>query len=464
VKMYLIFEYFRAYKLIIAFAAIVGALLFTPGAKLLILLYPCGCFYVAWSTFKRNSAQFVEFVTWIFFLTPFIRRVVDYETNAREMVIISTPFVILLIPLLFVTARWRLIVDRHAAPFVYAIAAVFYGVFIACAHAAFSSAVTGLMMWLTPITFGLYLLSKRASAVAVCSGFERAMLGGTFVAGVYGLIQYFFLPSWDAAWMRTVDMVTIGSPEPMEVRVFSILNSPQILAAFLMVGILLAYRLRSRWKYPILLSGVASLALSFVRSAWIGLFAGLLVLGFFASPKERIRSITATIGCALLVFAAFNVPALADALSTRFSTFTDLQHDESALDRRHTYEQVTEMLRDSPTGIGLGVDNGMADAENDSSVVAVLLSLGIPGAVVFAVALSICGWALFSAQALHERSQLLGLQCCFVGLAVESPLNNVINGQIAFLLWSLIGLAYVLRTRRKIEISSPVQAAVVVPS
>lgn len=448
-KIRLLPENLRAYKLIIAFAVMVVGLMFTPGSKLLILLYPCGCLYVAFSTLRRDSVRFIEFATWIFFLTPFVRRVVDYETNAREMAIIATPFVILLVPLLFVVARWRRITTRQGAPFFYAIAAVVYGVFIACAHAQFSSAATGLIEWLTPIGFGLYLLSEREHAADLYSGFERAMLGGTFVAGVYGLIQYFLMPSWDAAWMRSVEMVTIGNPEPTEVRVFSIMNSPQILAAFLMVGILLAYRLRSRWKYPILAAGIASLALSFARSAWIGLLAGLLFLGFFASPKEKIRTITATIGCALLVFAAFNVPALADALSTRFSTFTDLRHDESALDRQETYAQVIEMLQHSPTGIGLGVDNGMADAENDSSVVAVLLSLGIPGALVFAVALGICACTLFSPHAIRDRSQLLGLQCCFVGLAVESPLNNVINAQIAFLLWSLIGLSYGIRTTRQ---------------
>jgi O-Antigen ligase len=231
-----------------------------------------------------------------------------------------------------------------------------------------------------------------------------------------------------------------------------------------LVGILLAYRLRSRWKYPILLAGIASLVLSFARSSWIGLVAGLLFLTFFASAKEKVHAITATMGCALLVFAALNIPALSDAVSTRFSTFTDLQHDESALDRKDTYAQLIETLQQSPTGIGLGVDNDMANAENDSSVVAVLLSLGIPGALVFAVALSLCASTLFSAQVARERSQLLGLQCCLVGLAVESPLNNVINGQIAFLLWSLVGLSYGIALTRQIEISNELKGAVVVQS
>jgi hypothetical protein len=448
-------------RLVLALLVCVGAVMFTPASKALVVLFPCGCLYVGFKTFKKSSAVFAEFVTWLFFLTPFVRRVVDYESSTRDMAIISTPFLVLFIPLLVVLAKWRQVVSRETAPFLYATAAIFYGAFIACIHSEFSSAATGLMMWIAPIAFGLYLVSEREKILALYDGMARAMLGGTLVAGAYGLIQYFFIPPWDAAWMRSVDMVTIGKPEPMEVRVFSTLNSPQVLAAFLMVGILLAYRLRSRLKYLILLVGVASLALSFARSAWIGLLAGLTLHVFRASPKEKIHSIIATLGCALLVIAALNIPDLSETLSNRFSTFTDLKHDESALDRRETYEKVIEMLQRSPAGIGLGVDKGMADAENDSSVVAVLLSLGLPGSLVFAAALAMCTFALFSAEAARELPQLLGLQCCFMGLVVESPLNNVINGQVAFLFWSLIGLSFGILMKRKTEILSEQRAAVV---
>ncbi len=452
----------KDYTLILAFAAFVCVAMFTPAAKILTILFPAGSLFVGLRTLKKSIPMFTEFVTWLFFLTPFIRRVVDYEMGARDMAIISTPFLVLLIPLLLVVLRWRKMIGSESALFCYASAAVLYGAFIACAHSEFVSAATGLMMWMTPLAFGLYLFSERRSAPAIYRGLERAVLGGTFVAGAYGLLQYFAIPAWDAAWMRSVDLVTIGKPEPMEVRVFSIMNSPQVLAAFLLTGILLAYRQRSPWKYPVLAVGVGSLALSFARSAWIGLVAGLLFLAFRASSRERVRSVMATAGCALLAMAILSIPDVSDALSTRFSTFTDLKHDESALDRKETYSHVIDMLKHSPLGLGLGVDNGMADAENDSSVVALLLSLGLPGSLVFAVALGACAFALFSTRATRELPQLLGLQCCFVGLVVESPLNNVVNGQIAFLLWSLIGLSCGMLTIRKSEISNGLKPAVAI--
>lgn len=451
----------REYRLIILFALFVGGTMFTPAAKVLAILFPVGAMLVGFYALKRSIPLFVEFAAWLFFLTPFIRRVVDYESGAREMTIISTPFLVLMIPFFLVLARWRKIIGRESAPFFYAAGAVLYGAFIACAHSEFASAATGLLLWITPLAFGLYVFSERRHAAAIYVGIERAILGGTFFAGAYGLLQYFAIPAWDAAWMRSIDLVTIGQPEPMEVRVFSVMNSPQVLAAFLMVGILLAYRQTSAWKYPILTVGVSALALSFARSAWIGLLAGLAFLAFHASSKERMRTITASVGVIIFALAITNVPELSDALSTRFSTFTDLKHDESALDRQETYKRVIAMLEDSPAGMGLGVDNGMSDAENDSSVVALLLSLGLPGSLVFAVALGACALGLFSKRATRELPQLLGLQCCFVGLVVESPLNNVVNGQIAFLLWSFVGLSYGMLAHRKSEIANRLEPAVV---
>ena len=442
-------EALKERRLIVAFGLIVSVVMFSPAAKVLSILYPAGCIVLGFSTLRRSGALFLEFVTWLFFLTPFIRRVVDYESGAREMTIISTPFLVLSLSCLLVLARWRRIVSRESSPFFYAFAAVLYGAFIACIHLQLPSAAVGLLMWATPLFFGMYLFSERQNAAELAQGIKRALLGGTLVAGLYGLYQYFAIPAWDAAWMRTVDMVTIGKPEPMEVRVFSIMNSPQILAAFLMVGILLAYGLANWWKYLILLAGIASLALSFSRSAWVGLLAGFLVYALRASMKERIRSVVATLGCAVCIVAVMTIPQVSDALSTRFTTFGDLQHDESALDRKATYEQVVDMLEHSPVGNGLGVDNGMGDAENDSSIVAALLSLGIPGSLVFTSAMSIILFSLFSVRAGQLSPQLLGLQCCLAALVVESPLNNVINGPIAFLTWSLIGVSYGLLARQK---------------
>jgi hypothetical protein len=41
-------------------------------------------------------------------------------------------------------------------------------------------------------------------------------------------------------------------------------------------------------------------------------------------------------------------------------------------------------------------------------------------------------------------------------------LNNVVNGQIGFLLWSLIGLSYGILMKRKAEMSSELKTAVIV--
>src|ERR1700723_2318597 len=102
-------------RLVWALVAIVGGTMFTPAAKILLVLFPSGCLYVGYRAFRTDSALFGEFITWLFFLTPFLRRVVDYETGAREMIIISTPFLVLLIPLLFVLVRWKKAINWESA-------------------------------------------------------------------------------------------------------------------------------------------------------------------------------------------------------------------------------------------------------------------------------------------------------------------------------------------------------------
>ncbi|WP_233476397.1 hypothetical protein [Paenibacillus sonchi] len=46
------------------------------------------------------------------------------------------------------------------------------------------------------------------------------------LVAIYGIVQYLTVPPWDAFWMKNADMMSIGTPYPLEIRVFSTLNSP----------------------------------------------------------------------------------------------------------------------------------------------------------------------------------------------------------------------------------------------
>lgn len=57
------------------------------------------------------------------------------------------------------------------------------------------------------------------------------------LVAIYGIIQYLTVPPWDAFWMNNVEMNSIGIPEPLQIRVFSSMNSPGPCAIFLAMAL-----------------------------------------------------------------------------------------------------------------------------------------------------------------------------------------------------------------------------------
>ena len=424
------------------FAGLVLLLSFSPGARLVPYLVPLGAVYVGVQAKRTNKGVLTEFICWLFFLTPFIRRVVDYRLDKPEVLVLTAPFLVLLLPLTSVLAVNRKIINRHTAPYLYAIGSVLYGAIVGALSFNFKDAASVLPGWILPVLWALYLYVERKNFESIRASFERVFLLGTFVAGVYGVLQYVLLPSWDAAWMTTAEMVSLGRPEPMEVRVFSIMNSPQILAVFLLVGIVLAYVSKNRWRYFVLVAGFVALILSSARSSWVGLAGAVLYLAFRGSLKQRLRILAISAGCAVLLLGLTQIPALSDVLTARFQSLLAPQDDLSAVDRTETYGRVLQLLVEKPVGYGLGVDVGYTDAEHDSSLVNIGINLGFPGGVIFLLNLGVLSFMLIFFNVRKEGPMDLGLKACLVGLLVEIPANNVVAGQTAFVLWSIIGILF----------------------
>ncbi|WDG18738.1 hypothetical protein [Microbacterium sp. Clip185] len=97
------------------------------------------------------------------------------------------------------------------------------------------------------------------------------------VVGTYGIYQFFVLPNWDRAWMRSSLLTSIGHPFPLQVRVFGASESPGPYALFigLVITLCLASAVTAQggirrfgWialgaylAFPLLLSGVRSVLL-----------------------------------------------------------------------------------------------------------------------------------------------------------------------------------------------------------
>lgn len=131
------------------------------------------------------------------------------------------------------------------------------------------------------------------------------------LAGAYGVLQFYVLPDWDRAWMAASELTSIGSPEPLQVRVFGGSEAPGAFAFFLgiVVVVALARALEARgaarvpWfvlaaalTFPIVLSGVrATLAgiavcivvLSLLYGRGLGRLLPLVLLAVLTLVMQR---------------------------------------------------------------------------------------------------------------------------------------------------------------------------------
>jgi putative inorganic carbon (HCO3(-)) transporter len=176
------------------------------------------------------------------------------------------------------------------------------------------------------------------------------------VLAIYGIRQYFLdLPQWDRTWLEVSGLKSAGAGESGRVRIWSTLNSPGSFA--LILGLTAVAFAGGRRLTPLRLGGVllvlGALALTYVRSAWVGLvlaiFAIVLVTRF-AALKQIAPIVLILVVLGPVVFGGSTGAALTD----RIGTFGALNSDDSAQARTATPTALLPVAASSPLGIGLG--------------------------------------------------------------------------------------------------------------
>ncbi|QNI32245.1 O-antigen ligase family protein [Alloacidobacterium dinghuense] len=419
---------------------------FSPLARAAIVFYPASCFLVSLFVIRRSKPAYTAFICWLWLLTPFVRRVVEWRAGGTLNLILLAPYVSIGVAALFLVPKLSQVLTRRTMPLLFALAAVCYGVFVGILHLTFTGLPQAVIAWAMPPLFALFLFGERSEHESIYKSFEMAMVIGLFVIGAYGIYQFFMLPEWDAQWMIQSDLQSIGLPEPFQVRVFSTMNSPQVFAAFCAAGLLVALRSHLKIRYLAIPAGFISLVLSLSRTAWMGLTVGVLYLFCLMPNRQRIR-IVAAVGCCLIVsFVALQVPEVNTIVMMRFNSLADPQHDSSYEARMHDYNTVVQTMIDNPFGHGLSADAGSGDqsappgaiSQQDSSITASLFSLGLLGTTIFGLGLLLLGFGIFSTRG--TSGALIGAKATLLAIAIEAPFNNVISGPVGFLLWCCIGL------------------------
>lgn len=416
-----------------------------PFARLWVYALPLLSTILAVHFIRKDRSAYIEFVCWLYMLVPFVRRFIDYRTGAPEATIMVAPYLAVAVCLWVVFSRWTEALNSRNAYLLFVMAATIYAAAITASQMLLGGLLSGVPAWMFNLLFAFFIVLERRDLKEMYRGFERVMVYGTFVVGAYGILQYFFLPECDRVWLDLSQLISFGAALPMEVRVFSTMNAPQVVGAYLLVGIFVSYGSSYKIKYVSVFAGLASLLLSMSRSAWVAFVAGALFLAFRLPAQDRKRILVIGAICFGTILIGLQIPSLNETLSERLVSLTDT-NDNSAYDRKKTYTAVFNSIAAQPFGLGLGVEDdgkgteSISDAEHDSSVVNLVLSFGVFGTLVYCLGFFGISFRILSAPKTDLAIPLISIQASLFGLIAESALNNILTGPIAFLTWCVIGL------------------------
>lgn len=343
-------------------------------------------------------------IAWCF--TPLVRRLIDYRAGAFNPVQITSliPFA-LLMPLVFVCFRSERL--ARLAPLLrwcaFAWLAMFaYGFVVAAFQGSVGAAAFEFIEYLVPMLGGLWLAGQEIPIDESLRRVSRIILPAAGIVALYGLVQWVQPPPWDALWVQGSEFVSVGSPVPFAMRVFATLNSPGTAGDFFALTTVLALpllRVRAMHVWALVAALGAALLLTLVREAWVALIVGTIVY-LIVSPKRIAALPSLGLFAVLLAFLVSALPAMmgsgpnADVIVSRISTFGDVDHDGSALDRKSEVSEAVTQSFNNPLGTGLGTVGAAAklaaNAQSaaigtalDSGYFARLVELGWIGALAY---------------------------------------------------------------------------------
>lgn len=411
--------------------------------------------------YATDPVSYVNFTFWLWFLSPFVRRVLDWHHgwNPTSPVLLA-PQVAALLAVVTLARNLRELRGTLFAPYLLVLAALGYGYMVGLVSTGFIPATYALLTWLAPALFGLQLAVMWRRYPELRASILRTFHMALPLLALYGIYQFVRLPAWDRSWMINADMHSIGDPLPFFVRVFGTLNTPGPYAAVLLTGVLLILPYKGWVRYMSIALALVALLLTRTRSAWIGFMLGVVV-SQLSQPLGRIpkRAITLLV-VSLLALPLAATPKFAKSILPRLNTLTNLRQDNSFVKRVAFSEATANNIVESAEGAGLGSTGGAIKLRNmqgvrslDNGFLEVFYVFGWPGGALFF--LGIGGVIAQSFRFVEAKNDSFSNAVRATALALVSmlPVGDVFTGPTGLLIWSMVGLgigahAYHLTTGR----------------
>ena len=297
------------------------------------------------------------------------------------------------------------------------------------------------------------------------------------VTGLYGAYQYIVeFPEWDRMWANAFGAKDQIVGESM--RAFSSFSFTSTFSHYMVIACAVAFlvvRMRGLGMFTKMLSpfflgcALVGLALTFVRSSYIGLFAagfvGLVVAG---APKMRVNRLLAGVACVALLIVVlpkghtetyYNGESTGNLVAQRALSITQPTKVGSMGVRFSAWESIFTTSFEMPIGRGLGVGAAgkfsgqhaiAAAGYSESQVFSILAELGWPGTFMF---VWIVGYGFVLSLRVHDRLRSPDLRqvariCMMiqVGLTVVGLTGGVVLYTVpgSLYYWTVLGMVTVL--------------------
>ncbi|MGV2287811.1 glucose-6-phosphate isomerase [Trinickia sp. YCB016] len=320
-----------------------------------------------WLYFK-SPARYVGFMWWMWFLSPEVRRLADFAKGAftPTSLIQIAPLAVTMLSGLTLLRHYRILAQRRGLPVLLVLLGLTYAFLVGVVSSGPLAALYDLANWLYPILIGFHIMADSRNYPQYREAILSAFVWGMLIMGLYGMVQFFIMPPWDALWMLGSQMNSQGDPVPFGVRVFSTMNSSGPFA-FAMMGSLifmLAAAQRIRWLAGA--AGFISFCLCLVRSTWGGWVIAVVIQLAKSSNRVRVRIIMSAILLAGLCVPLLAVGPVADRLATRLQSVGNLHDDQSYEARNQFYATFAQTAFTDVSGEGMGATGSSTKLSSDS--------------------------------------------------------------------------------------------------
>lgn len=419
--------------LLLALVTIVGIF---AAASITRYVFPAGCFVVGVFLYKKYPAMYLSFNWWLYFLSPFLARLVDMRSSwDPQRTLVIAPLLVTSISVLTFLQYFPKYYRRGGYAFVLPAASVIYAVVIGLINDVPFAVFRGMLDWLPAIFLGFHIFVNWRHYPQYRQNTQRTFLWGALVMGSYAIVQYLILPEWDRSWLIDSTMFTsAGNPAPFEVRVWSTMHAPGAYAIAIMAGLLVLLTCKGPLCIPANIIGYLSFLLTLVRSSWGSWMIGVLLYISALKPHKQMR-LFVTISILLVsILPLTAMEPFATRIGSRLQTLSDLGNDGSLNERA----EITAVLLNA--ALAQLVGRGMSNRGVDNGFIELLLVLGWIGTITYLV--GCIGLLLKIAQIPKELDSFVNVSqaICFC-MAAQIVFGVPFKGIGGVVFWVFGGLA-----------------------